>query len=199
MTFLPNDSGNVSVGTPMPGGAIFVAPIGTAVPTDASTQLAEVYQNLGFISDAGLTESKAEDRQSFKDWGGQEVENVQTGVTNTWTFTPIETNKVVLGQLYGSDNIEDTTGGYVVAHKSTERANFIWIFEILLKNGKKLRKVIPNAKITAVGDITYNKSTLVGGQLTLNGFPDNEGVVFRDYYAEPADADDDAGSELPTG
>ena len=50
---------NVSTGKPKVGGAIYRAPLGTALPTDAKTALTEVYKNLGYASDAGVVNSNS--------------------------------------------------------------------------------------------------------------------------------------------
>ena len=44
-----NNTANVAAGKPKVNGAIFVAPVGSTLPTDASTELKEAYKNLGFI------------------------------------------------------------------------------------------------------------------------------------------------------
>ena len=38
---------NVSTGTPKVGGAVFYAPVGTALPTDAETPLNEAFLSVG--------------------------------------------------------------------------------------------------------------------------------------------------------
>ena len=50
-----NNTANVAAGKPKINGAIFVAPVGATLPTDASTVLDAAFKNLGFISDDGVT------------------------------------------------------------------------------------------------------------------------------------------------
>ena len=57
MSSTPNNAQNVSVAKPKVGGAIFVAPLGTDLPTDATTALDAAFQNVGYISEDGLTNS----------------------------------------------------------------------------------------------------------------------------------------------
>lgn len=46
---MPNTA-NVTTGKPKVAGAVYRAPSGTALPTDASTALAAAYLDMGYIS-----------------------------------------------------------------------------------------------------------------------------------------------------
>ena len=81
---------NVSVGKPKVAGAIYVAPAGTALPTDASTTLAETFVSLGYISDAGVVNGENNETTSVKAWGGDTVLSALTGREDTWKMTFIE-------------------------------------------------------------------------------------------------------------
>ena len=52
-----NDATKVTAGKPMTGGAIFTAPLGTTLPTSVSASLAAAFENVGYISDAGVVNS----------------------------------------------------------------------------------------------------------------------------------------------
>ena len=58
-----HNASNVSVGKPRVAGAVFRAPLGTALPTDASTQLAEAYKDMGFVSDDGVPTTTPQTRR----------------------------------------------------------------------------------------------------------------------------------------
>ena len=56
---MANTVANVSAGKPAVGGAVFVAPTGTTLPTDATTALGSAFKALGYCSDDGLTNSNS--------------------------------------------------------------------------------------------------------------------------------------------
>ena len=54
-----SDVNNVSAGkTQNREGAVFVAPIGTELPKDVTTQLNAAFKGLGYCSDDGITNTK---------------------------------------------------------------------------------------------------------------------------------------------
>ena len=70
---MPTDVTKVTAGKPKVGGALFRAPAGTALPTDAVTALAEAYKCLGYVSEDGVTNSTSIDSDEVKAWGGDIV------------------------------------------------------------------------------------------------------------------------------
>jgi len=81
---MPTDVTKVTAGKPKVGGALFRAPAGTALPTDAVTALAEAYKCLGYVSEDGVTNSTSIDSDEIKAWGGDTVLTPQTGKTDTF-------------------------------------------------------------------------------------------------------------------
>ena len=77
------NASNVTTGKPKKGGAIFRAPLGSTLPTDATTVLDEAFVGLGYCSDDGLTNENSPETESIKAWGGDTVLTTQTAKEDT--------------------------------------------------------------------------------------------------------------------
>ena len=64
-----NNTKNVSVGKPKAGGAVYLAPGETTLPSDALSELPEVFACLGCISEDGVSNTQESDSED----GGIEV------------------------------------------------------------------------------------------------------------------------------
>lgn len=183
-----NNAANVSVGKPKAGGAIFVAPDGTAAPTDATTALDAAFVNIGYASEDGVTNAVSTDNESIKAWGGDVVLNVRTSREETWAFKAIETNPTTLSLVYGKDNVtvDELGGGLSVIHNAVDLPTQVVVFEILLTGNRVKRVVLPSAKVTEVGDIVYVDGEPIGYEVTLAALPDASGNTAYEYVAEVA-------------
>ena len=181
---MANTVNNVNVGKPKVGGAVWTAPKGTTVPIDATSDLGSAYECLGFISDAGVTNSNSPSSTSFKAWGGDRVYDAQTEKPDTFKMVLIETTNIaVLKSVYGDDNVSGTleTGIHIKAN-SKEAVTRVLVIDMVLRDGALKRIVIPQAKVTAVADITYSDSALVGYDTTFSAYPsDAEGNTHHEY------------------
>ena len=178
------DSKNVSAGKPMIGGAVYVAPFGTDLPTSVTDTLNSAFVDLGFLSDAGLVNDGSRTSNAIKAWGGETVLNIQAEKNDIWTFTMIESKNVnVLKQVFGTDNVtvDNDTDMITITVNSKQLAAYSWVFDILLSDGSAKRCVLPYAQITTVGSVTYSDSAAIGYETTLNALPDSDGNTHYEY------------------
>lgn len=176
-----NQTKNVSVAKGVAGGYYYAAPIGTALPTDYSTELNEAFKLLGYISEDGITESTDEDTTELLDMNGDTVASEQASHTKTFANTMMETKAGVLKEYFGDSCVTDEDGMITVAEKSGMRVNHVYVYDLALQNGRRERIVVPNGKVTEVGEITYASGEALGYETTTTAFPDDDGVKTYRY------------------
>lgn len=176
---------NVSAAKPKTGGAIWIAPAGTTVPTDATTALDEAFKCLGFVSDDGLTNSNSPESDNIKAWGGKTVYTVQSDRVDKFKATLVESlNEDVLKFVYGDSNVTVTDGKVAVKAGSEDLGSHAFAIEVAMANGALKRIVIPSGKLTDLGDITYKDDELVGYEVTITALPDDSGYNHYEYITK---------------
>ena len=109
------------------------------------------------------------------------------------TLLNIEPN--ALKEAMGEDNVEIVGDQIVVRHANTQHPARSYAFLLLLKDGRRWIKVIPNGTVTEIGAATYVSSSIFGREITINCAPDENGVRIYDYIQAESDAPSN-GSEV---
>lgn len=178
----------IAVGAPKIGGAIFRAPLGTALPTDVSTALNAAFVNQGYVSSDGFTRTIDKAYAAVTAWGGDEVAKNRTEHSVGAKFTLLQTlDSDVLKTVFGDDAVTvtaatPTTGELIaVAYDGAEQAKSEWVVE-LAYNGRLRRIVFPNAQLTTESfEQTFTDEDVAGFPVELTIYKDGSGKYFYDY------------------
>ena len=182
---MANTALNVSAGKPKVTGGIYRAPLGTALPTDASTALTGTYESLGYIATDGVTHAFEFESGDYRAWGGDIVLSYLTSKTNRFSFGLIEVlNKTTYETIYGPNAVSGTLStGITVAADGSDPSEYVYVIELAMRDGAMKRIVIPEGALSEVGEVVYKDDEAVGYELTLNALPDSTNVNHYEYIA----------------
>ena len=178
-----NNASNVTAAKPKIGGAIYMAPKGTDLPTDAEATLDVKFQNLGFVAEEGLVNANSASSENIKEWGGSIVNTALKEKEDKFKFTLIEALNIhVLKLIYGEKNVTGTLeAGIAVKAKAEDYEEKSFVVDMVLKSGVIKRMVLPLAKVSEVGDVKYAGGENIGYETTLSAFPDGDGATHYEY------------------
>ena len=173
-------------------GYIWVAPLGTALPTDATTELDTAFVGLGYLSEDGLTEPAAfEPGDDIVAAGGDTVAQADPTFSKTWTGTCIEAlNEDLLKVAYGYANVtvktaSDTGGSITIKEQASGLEHHVIVIDEALKGGRKRRNVMADATFLITGDISHVHTALVNFEFTINAYPTATAPAQTQYITIP--------------
>lgn len=186
-----NTSTNVSLGKPKTGGAVFIAPIGTSLPTNSYSELSSDYVCCGYISEDGVTNSRSIESEEIKAWGGDIVYSAQTGRSDNFQMQFIEAkNSAVLQLFNGDDNVTGSLTsetGIVITANNVALTEHVYVIDMIMRqdstftSGVPKRIVIPIGLVSETEDVTYRDNEVVAFGVTITGTPDASGNSHYEY------------------
>lgn len=159
-------------------GAIFVAPFGTTVPTDANSPLDAAFKCLGYVTDDGISEPNAYDAgDDTNAYGGDKVFTGDPTYSFSLSGAFLEVrNLTLLKTLYNEENVGSNTKGDIVIHKrSITPKHRVFVYEERLTGGYRQRNVVGDGTMVISDDITHATTDPMSISWTLNGYPDANG------------------------
>ena len=179
------DATKVGVGAAKATGAIWVAPQGTTLPTDATTTLAGAYTLLGFTSDAGVQISESVSTDKITAWEGRTtVYEPQTEYTESVSFMPIQCNGDVAKLTWGDDyvTVDGATGAIHAKHHAGTLDPVCIVIETTPRTGI-VKRYCGTFQLTERGEATLDGTQVDGRNLTFNAVPDSSGITLHEYTA----------------
>nr|DAI60514.1 MAG TPA: tail protein [Caudoviricetes sp.] len=177
-----NNQANVSSAKGVKGGYIFSAPVGTELPTDIKTKLDPAFKCLGFLSEDGYVESINEDADDINDMNGDVMDSTNSKRVESAQLTFAEIKAATLKRQYGDNNVTDENGIIAVKHNADSHDVFAYVLDLVLKNNRRWRKVVPKGKSSELDDLTIASSELCQRALTMKYLTDEQGNTCYDYY-----------------
>lgn len=176
-------------------GYIWVAPLDTAVPTDATTELDRAFVGLGYLSEDGLTEPASfEPGDDIVAAGGDTVAQADPTFSKTWTGTCIEAlNEDLLRVAYGDANVTvtpatATDGSITIKEQAGDIEHHVIVIDEMLKGGRKRRSVMADATFLITGDISHVHTALVNFEFTITAYPTATQPAQTQYITIPKKA-----------
>ena len=153
-------------------GAVAVAPVGTAEPTDAKTALAAPWDSGGYVSEDGITLAVSKSFNQLRDWSHATVKSVLTEYDGTITVNFLQVDEFAAKRVFGDGNVTVTAatrdhGEQMKVSIGTDLPPVeSWCFS--MKDGDaRVRVYIPQGQITEVNEMGFTTDgLLLGGTLT---------------------------------
>lgn len=170
-------------------GGAWVAPLGTAQPTDPAEAPTGAWLAVGAISEDGLTNGVDEDSESFTPWGlSSPFRTVVTSSVRTFSFTAWETNRPIVKSLQYKLDVADLvpTEGVTTFAESAVSApdRRAWLFDVYDGDNVWERFFIPEGEITERNEVTYAQGEMAGYEWTISTYPDASGnLVYHAFMA----------------
>lgn len=161
---------------PSDGGVYFNAPVGTALPADASEDLDALFRDHGAVGPEGIAVNQSRTTQDIKMFGGDTFIDVQTEYTETLTLTLLEDdNEAVLKTAFGDANVEVTPATSsagttkVIYHTSDPLPILSHVVDSV--SGSKLKRyVVEQGRVSEVSEVKDVHDNVTSRTLTIKTF-----------------------------
>ena len=174
----------VSAAKPTATGVVRIAPLGTALPTDAKTPLDAAFAKTGYIGEDGVGDAPERETSEQKAFGGDTVTILNTGYKETFKWKFLQSLDVdVLKAVYGTENVTEKAGVITILHNGKDLPRAVFVLELALSGGKIKRLVIPEGQITELSEVSYKDGEVTGYEVTMTTYPDAAGNNVYEYIS----------------
>lgn len=160
-------------------GAVYAGPTSATAPTSAVSAVPATYNDMGYISEDGVTEAYDEDVQDIQAWqGGAIVRTLISSSKASLSFTMIESKASTLELFHKGSTVEAISGGYKIDVKSPNVVRKKFILDVLDGN-THLRIYVLDGEVTERGEITYVNDETISYNVTVTCYPVNDVVLTK--------------------
>lgn len=148
-------------------GEIYVAPTGTAAPTDTSTALNAAFKGLGYVSDDGITETVDRSIDDIVAWqNSTTVRSVVTDAKVSYEFTLIQTNKDTQEFVNGATVTQSVPHGTYTLTPGSTGGRKSFVFHII--DGAQIKRIyVAEGELTERGETTYASGEAIAYECTV--------------------------------
>ena len=144
------------------------------LPTDATTPVASEFDDVGYLSDDGVTITQDADTQDVFAWQrGDNVRTIQTSHDLTFQFAMLESNETAYRVFFGDAEVDG--GDITVKITGDQPGRHQWVIQAY-DGDQTLRIVIPSGQVTDRGDVTLLNTDATEFPVTITAYPDTDGV-----------------------
>lgn len=158
---------------PDSGGVFYRAPLGTTLPTNATTPLNALFVDHGWIGEEGITVSTQRDVKKHYAFGSDLVKTTQGQYAESLKLSLLETDPDVLETVFGPSVTLGTDGAGNRTIQVNHRAKQLprQAFVVHTVDGNKVRRlVIQEGAVVDVGDITYVHTDILKYTITIDTY-----------------------------
>lgn len=161
-------------------GDVYVAPVGTALPTTATGALNAAFEKVGHLSPDALTEALEVTAEKLRTWQKKAgVRTVTTEVNWTFQFVAMETSPLVLEMYYGGA-ATTTSGGNSTTEIPLEIENVQKAMVIEIIDGDiTTRYALAVVEIGERGEVKHTGSEGSGYDMTVSVVGDSTSLGKR--------------------
>ena len=162
-------------------GEVYVAPVGTAAPSDLSTPLDEPWIGLGYSSEDGVTIARSVESEGISAWqSATPVRTIFTGMELTVTSQFLQSNKEILPLFFGGSEFAETAAdsGVFKMDISTVPAGVERAVCIEWRDGSYTHRLyIARAEVSETDDVSLNRTSAVGWGMTFSALAPQSGPL----------------------
>lgn len=148
--------------------------LATDLPETTSAALPASAEDLGYVSEDGVSIETDRGVEVIRDWNLDDVRQLLTEHSAILTFTIISWTVEGLRAYFGAENVDDSGDEITVRINSRDIANRGWIFN-MKDLDRKRRIIIPNGAIESQGELTFMKSEQTPLEISVRALVDGAG------------------------